>query len=210
MTTQPERTGQLHRHNHDDPEQWRKPAFIEEWVGKDDARTQDRVQPMRDALATTPYGADDELAALDVGAGYGMFASEVLRAFPNAVVTLQDVSEPMFDIARERFADHLSHMRFVLSDLGKPEWVAGIGGPFDLAVSSIAIHNLYDEGLIARVYKDIHGLLKPGGTFINIDHIAKAGGPEGQVRWLREAGFASVDCFMIGERNARLTARKAS
>ena len=209
MTSQPERVAK-HRHNHDDPEQWRDRAFVGEWVGKDDARDRDRVQTMRDALATTPYGADDELAALDVGAGYGMFASEVLRAFPNAVVTLQDVSEPMFEIARERFADHLAQMRFVVSDLSQPSWTSEIGGPFDLAVSSIAIHNLYDEALIARVYADVHGLLKPGGTFINIDHIAKAGGPEGQVRWLREAGFESVDCFMIGERNARLSARKAS
>ncbi len=209
MTSQPEGVAK-HRNNHDDPEQWRTPAFVGEWVGKDDARDRNRVQPMRDALATTPYGADDELAALDVGAGYGMFASEVLRAFPNAVVTLQDVSEPMFEIARERFADHLAQMRFVVSDLSQPSWTSEIGGPFDLAVSSIAIHNLYDEALIARVYADVHGLLKPGGTFINIDHIAKAGGPEGQVRWLREAGFESVDCLMIGERNARLSARKAS
>ncbi len=209
MTSEPARTGQ-HRHNHDDPEQWRDSGFVGEWVGKDDARPRPRAEQMRDALATTPYGADDELAALDVGAGYGMFASEVLRAFPNAVVTLQDVSEPMFEIARERFADRLAQMRFVLSDLSQPSWTSEIGGPFDLAVSSIAIHNLYDEALIARVYADVHGLLKPGGTFINIDHIAKAGGPEGQVRWLREAGFASVDCFMIGERNARLSARKAS
>ena len=208
MTSQPERVAQ-HRHNHDDPEQWRKPAFIEEWVGKDDARSGDRAQPMRDALAATPFAGDDALAALDVGAGYGMFASEVLRAFPNAVVTLQDVSEPMFEIARERFADHLTHFKFVCSDLKKADWASEIGGPFDLAVSSIAIHNLYDEALIARVYEDVHGLLKPGGTFINIDHIGKAGGPEGQLRWLREAGFETVDCFMIGERNARLSARKA-
>ena len=209
MTSQPERVGQ-HRHNHDDPEQWRKSSFIDEWVEKDDASTRDRVQPMRDALAATPYGGDDELAALDIGAGYGMFASEVLRAFPNAVVTLQDVSEPMFELARSRFADHISRFRFARSDLSKPEWTAEVGGPFDLAVSSIAIHNLYDEALIARVYEDVHGLLKPGGTFINIDHIARAGGADGQVRWLRDAGFASVECFMISERLARLSAQKPS
>ena len=48
-----------------------------------------------------------------------------------------------------------------------------------------------------------------GEQSINIDHIGKVGGPEGQVRWLREAGFDTVDCFMIGENNARLSARKA-
>ena len=208
MTSEPARTGQ-HRHNHDDPEQWRDAAFVGEWVGKDDGRPQDRVQVMRDALAATGYGGDDALAAMDIGAGYGLFASEVLRAFPNATVTLQDVSEPMFEIARERFADHVSHMRFALCDLGKTAWTSEVGGPFDLAVSSIAIHNLYDESLIARVYKDVYGLLKPGGTFINIDHIGRVGGAEGQTRWLRDAGFDQVECVEIARNLARLSAVKA-
>ena len=208
MTSQPERV--QHRRGHDDPEHWREPAFVGEWVSKDDERPQDRVEPMRDALAATPYRSDEALAALDVGAGYGLFASEVLRAFPNAVVTLQDVSEPMFEIARERFADQLPRMRFARSDLNALDWTSGAGGPFDLAVSSIAIHNLYDEALIARVYADVHGLLKPGGTFINIDHIARVGGAEGQMGWLRDAGFASVECIAISERLARLFARKAA
>ena len=208
MTSQPEQVGR-HRRGHDDPENWREPVFVSEWVAKDDERPKDRVQPMRDALAATSYGAAEALAALDVGVGYGMFASEVLRAFPNAVVTLQDVSEPMFEIARKRFADQVTQMRFVRSDLSKPGWTSEVGGPFDLAVSSIAIHNLYDEALIARVYKDVHGLLKSGGTFINIDHIARAGGAEGQMGWLYDAGFTTVECVAISERLARLSAHKA-
>lgn len=208
MTSEPVQAGQ-HRRNHDDPEQWRNATFVGEWVDKDDGRPQDRVQPMRDALAATGYGGDDALSAMDIGAGYGLFASEVLRAFPNATVTLQDVSEPMFEIARKRFADHASHMRFALCDLGTSAWTSEVGGPFDLVVSSIAIHNLYDESAIARVYNDVHGLLKPGGTFINVDHIQRVGGPEGQTQWLRDAGFAQVDCVEIARNLTRLSARKA-
>ena len=88
--------------------------------------------------------------------------------------------------------------------------MSAIGGPFDLAVSSIAIHNLYNDGLIAQVYKDIFDLLKPGGTFINLDHIRRVGGVEGQTAWLRDAGFAEVDCIEVTTRIARLQARKAS
>ena len=208
MTDQPERD-RRHGHGHDDPEHWREPEFIREWVSKDDERPNDRTQPMREALAATAYAEDEVTTALDVGAGYGLFASEVLRAFPNAVVTLQDVSEPMFEIARERLADQLPRLRFVRSDLSTRDWTSEIGGPFDLAVSSIAIHNLYDEGRIAQVYKDIHDLLKPGGTFINLDHIRRVGGVEGQTAWLREAGFAEVDCVEVTQGVARLSARKA-
>ena len=208
MTSQPEEV-RPHRRNHDDPDQWRSTEFVDEWVSKDDERENDRVGPMREALAATPFAKDQEIRALDVGAGHGMFASEVLRAFPNAVVTLQDVSEPMFGIARERLAAQIDHLRFVLSDLGKPDWTSDLGGPFDLAVSSIAIHNLYDHELIARVYGDIHDALKPGGTFINLDHVRRVGGIEGQTAWLRDAGFADVDCVQISRSLTRLSARKA-
>ena len=208
MTSEPQPVGR-HRNRHDDPEQWREPRFVGEWVSKDDERGTERTQQMRDALAATPFAEDDSIVALDVGAGYGLFASEVLKAFPNAVVTLQDVSEPMFEIARERLADQVDRLRFVRSDWGTPGWTSEVGGPFDLAVSSIAIHNLYDEGLIAQLYKDIHDLLKPGGTFVNLDHVRRVGGIEGQSAWLRDAGFAAVDCVAVTERLARLSARKA-
>lgn len=209
MTSQQEET-RRQGNGHDDPERWRERAFIDSWVKEDDERPNDRLEPMREALAATPYPKDEPLLALDIGAGHGMFAGEVLRAFPKATVTLQDVSEPMFDIARERLADSLEQLRFVQGDLTKREWTSGIGGPFDLAVSSIAIHNLYNDGLIAQVYKDIFDLLKPGGTFINLDHIRRVGGVEGQTAWLRDAGFAEVDCIEVTTRIARLQARKAS
>jgi ubiquinone/menaquinone biosynthesis C-methylase UbiE len=208
MTSSPTPAGP-HANRHDEADQWREADFINAWVTKDDGRPNDRLEPMREALAATPYAKDAAIRALDVGAGYGMFASEVLKAFPNAVVTLQDVSEPMFDISRERLADQLAQLRFVRSDMSTSAWVDELDGPFDLAVSSIAIHNLYDDGHIARVYKEIHDVLKPGGTFINLDHIRRVGGVEGQTAWLRDAGFTEVQCLEVSSNISRLTARKA-
>ena len=209
MTNQASEPGK-HQNSHDDPELWRTASFVEQWVDKDDLRPNDRLDPMRAALAAMPYAKGESIQALDIGAGHGLFASEVLRAFPNAVVTLQDVSEPMFDIARQRLANSLGQLRFVHSDLSTAEWTSALGGPFDLAVSSIAIHNLYDLGLIAGVYRGVYAVLKPGGTFINLDHLRRVGGADGHVAWLREAGFTEVSCVTITERLERLSARKAS
>jgi ubiquinone/menaquinone biosynthesis C-methylase UbiE len=164
---------------------------------------------MKEALALMPFDRAQALSAVDIGAGYGLFASEILTAFPFVTVTLQDVSEPMNDLGRTRLAEHADRIRFVRSDLSSPSWTASLGGQFDLAVSSIAIHNLYDLGRIAQVYSEIHEVLKPGGAFINLDHISRVGGVEGQTDWLRQAGFVEVECVEITERLARLSGKKA-
>ena len=39
--------------------------------------------------------------------------------------------------------------------------------------------------------------------------IHRVGGPEGQTQWLRDAGFAQVDCVEIARNLTRLSARKA-
>ena len=57
----------------------------------------------------------------------------------------------MFDIPRQRLATNHSQLRFVHSDLSASGWASALGEPFDLAVSSIAIHNLYDLDLIAEL-----------------------------------------------------------
>ena len=68
MTSQQEET-RRQGNGHDDPERWRERAFIDSWVKEDDERPNDRLEPMREALAATPYPRDEALLALDIGAG---------------------------------------------------------------------------------------------------------------------------------------------
>lgn len=162
---------------------------------------------------------------LDLGAGTGLLSAEVLAAFPQATVELLDGSEPMLAEAGERLgaavgAVHVADMAGPLPD-----------GPFDAVVSALAIHHLEHEAkrvLMGRV----HGILRPGGVFVNAEQVAaptpeltevyerrwaeecRALGAteqeladtrermrhdrcldvEPQLRWLRQAGFAPVDC----------------
>lgn len=129
---------------------------------------------------------------LDVGAGYGFITEEVLRAFPRARVTLQDFSDLMLARAREhlvKFADQLS---FVLADLTDSTWSDRVGGPFDLIVSGIAIHNLRAADKIVAVYRDVAGLLKPGAPFLDYDLFAQYGGIETHIGMTQEAGITRV------------------
>jgi ubiquinone/menaquinone biosynthesis C-methylase UbiE len=143
-------------------------------------------------LSFAPFPPEAVLEVLDVGAGYGVVSEEVLQAFPAARITLQDYSQPMLDRARQRLADHSGRLRYVLCDLVDPSWPQQVGGPFDLAVSAIAIHNLRNPEKIFACYRGIHDVLKPGGCFLNCDRFVE--GIEPHLAALREAGFGDVGC----------------
>jgi ubiquinone/menaquinone biosynthesis C-methylase UbiE len=132
----------------------------------------------------------------------------VLEAFPAARVTLQDYSKPMLDRARQRLADHSDRFRYVLCDLTDTSWPQQTGGPFDLAVSAIAIHNLRDPKKIFACYRAIHGLLKPGGCFLNCDRFVEGVVPH--LTELRGGGFDRVECPWQDPPRAIIIARRTA
>ena len=99
-------------------------------------------------------------------------------------------------------------MKYVVGDLRDPRWTDGVGGPFDLAVSAIAIHNLRDLGQIAACYRAVAGILKPAGVFLNYDLFGLIGGIDAQMETIREGGFAAVDCLWQEGRLAIIRARE--
>ena len=147
-----------------DHHDWQSAGYVDSWIERDLGRDEERRRRLRQMLAVAPHAPDAEIAVIDVGGGYGVVTEEVLRAFPRAVVTLQDYSPPMLDRARRRLAAHGDRVRYAACDLRDPSWIAAVGGPFDLAVSAIAIHNLRDRGQIAACYRAIAGLLTPTGS----------------------------------------------
>jgi trans-aconitate methyltransferase len=144
------------------------------------------------APATPAFARDARLAVIDVGAGYGAVTEELLALFPAAEITLQDYSQPMLAEAHRRLAAHAAQLRTVVSDLTDPAWPGAVGGPFDLAVSAIVLHNLRNEEQIFACYRAIRGLLRPGGWFLDYDLFFD--GVEPHLNVMREAGFVSVEC----------------
>jgi hypothetical protein len=104
---------------------------------------------------------------------------------------LQDYSQPMLGAARRRLADHAAQLHYVTIDLTDPGWPGAVGGPFDLAVSAIALHNLGEAAKIFACYRAIHDLLRPGGRFLDYDLFFQ--GVEGHIAEMRAAGF-TVEC----------------
>jgi ubiquinone/menaquinone biosynthesis C-methylase UbiE len=174
------------------PHDWHSTDYVAKWITRDVARDPERRPRLRQMLSFAPFPRDAELKVLDVGAGYGAVSEEVLHAFPAARVALQDYSQPMLDRARERLADRSEQLRYLVCDLADPSWPQQVGGPFDLAVSAIALHNLRDPAKIFACYGAIHDLLKPGGCFLNCDRFVD--GVEPHLAELRKAGFDRVEC----------------
>lgn len=109
----------------------------------------------------------------DLGCGNGFLASAILSRYPTALGFLVDFSEPMLKEARQNLESYAPQLRFVLADLGDHDWIHLIekSAPFDAVVSGYAIHHLTDERK-RQLYREIFGLLAPGGVFVNLDHVS--------------------------------------
>ncbi|MDQ0246990.1 tRNA (cmo5U34)-methyltransferase [Bacillus fengqiuensis] len=104
-------------------------------------------------------------SVLDIGSGTGLFSSFIREKYPQATITLIDLSEKMMDAARTRFADDFK-INYILADYTEHEF----GSTFDIVISSLSIHHLSDEEK-RNLYHKIFSLLNTDGIFINADQV---------------------------------------
>ena len=186
------------------PHDWHSQAYVSDWIAHDRARDPVRRPRLRGMIEAAPFARDAPIAVLDVGAGFGAVTEELLQVFPAATVTLQDYSEPMLAAAHRSLADHAEQLRYVVCDLTDPAWPSAVGGPFDLAVSAICLHNLMDYAKIYACYRGVRGLLRPGGWFLDYDLFFN--GVEPHLEAMRAAGFNVVEARWQEDRHAILAA----
>lgn len=110
---------------------------------------------------------------VDLGCGNGILAKAILAHYPQAKGVLVDFSEPMLSEAKTQLSDYASSLRFALGDFGVKEWIHSVSAeaPFDVIVSGLAIHHQPDKRK-KELYAEIFNFLKPGGVFINMEHVA--------------------------------------
>ncbi|WP_338751136.1 class I SAM-dependent methyltransferase [Bacillus sp. FJAT-52991] len=104
-------------------------------------------------------------SVLDIGAGTGLFSAFLKEKFPQAQLTLIDLSEKMLEIAKKRF-NH-EEIRYVTADYTKYQFEEQT---FDIIISSLSIHHLSDEEK-RKLYQNVYKWLNPGGIFINADQV---------------------------------------
>jgi ubiquinone/menaquinone biosynthesis C-methylase UbiE len=112
---------------------------------------------------------------LDLGSGSGLLSIAILTRHPEAKATLVDFSEPMMEAARDLLGEDSNLPSFILADLNSSNWVEQVGGemPYDAIVSGFTLHHLSNERK-AAIYAELIRLLRPGGMFINVEHVSSA------------------------------------
>jgi tRNA (cmo5U34)-methyltransferase len=190
--------------------EWRKREHVDRYL----ARAEGFPHKAEGENVLLDHVPRDARRILDLGSGDGRLLALLRADRPKSVGVAVDVSEPMLERARERFAG--APVDLIEHDLAEPFPDLG---HFDAVVSSFAIHHLEDERK-RSVYAEVFELLEPGGVFANLEHVASPtprlhrrfyealGYPsdwedpsnrladmESQLHWLREIGFEDVDCY---------------
>lgn len=114
-------------------------------------------------VAPEPGREGEPLRILDLGAGTGMLSAVVAEHFPQARFTLFDFSPRMLEQARGILGEGIEVLTGDMYE-GIPE------GPWDAVISALAIHHMTDPGKRA-VYESVFRELRPGGIFVNAEHI---------------------------------------
>ncbi|MCL6472640.1 MAG: class I SAM-dependent methyltransferase [Firmicutes bacterium] len=111
---------------------------------------------------------------LDLGCGDGVLGRAIMAQYPNAGGVFLDLSEPMLNTAKQKIGER-SNACFVLQDFSNEDWVHAVENkaPFDVIVSGFAIHHQPDIRKKA-LYQEIFDLLRPGGLFLHLEHVASA------------------------------------
>ncbi|HEX5837950.1 MAG TPA: class I SAM-dependent methyltransferase [Anaerolineales bacterium] len=153
-------------------EVWKLPEIVIRFLSYRAAipLAQEQIGVMMSILKSRPEPVE---SFLDLGCGDGILGAAILGEHPSARGVLVDFSGPMLQQAREQLREYSDQLTFENLDYGDPAWTGRIGGPFDAVVTGYSIHHQPDSRKYA-IYQEIFSLLKPGGWFVNIEHVSSA------------------------------------
>ena len=153
------------------------PAAAATWIARWDrqqevylADREDRFTALIDAVEAGT-GRPDPLI-LDLGCGPGSLARRLLARIPAATVIAVDADPVTLALGRAAYAG-LPGLRFHDVDLRAAGWERDLGtgpGQVDAVVSTTALHWLNATEL-RGLYQVLARLLRPGGLFLNGDHL---------------------------------------
>ncbi|HEY6493909.1 MAG TPA: class I SAM-dependent methyltransferase [Trebonia sp.] len=154
------------------------PAAARDWIARWDRQQEvylpdreDRFTALIDAVEAGA-GRQDPLV-IDLGCGPGSLAVRLLGRLPAATVLAVDADPVTLALGGAAYAD-LPGLRFLDVDVRAPGWESRLGRepgrPADAVVSTTALHWL-NAAELRELYRVVAGLLRPGGLFLDGDHL---------------------------------------
>jgi SAM-dependent methyltransferase len=183
---------------------WQESAWQESWDRQQEAYLPGREERFAamldvvDAITVDAVTNGRPVRVLDLAGGTGSISLRVLRRFPHATTTLVDVDPVVLAIARGSLNGSLGGRSTVLStDLRTPSWAEALPHhDYDAVLTATALHWLEPDRL-STLYGEIREVLRPGGVFINADHMP-------------DDGLPGLSTRLAARARARRTARHAA
>lgn len=148
------------------------PGLLRRW----DAQQEGYV-PEREARFTAMFDPlakllPDSFVVVDLACGPGSMSQRLLARFPGARAIAVDVDPAMLAVGRGALGTVGGRLSWIQADLAAPDWHGALGDVVvDAVLSTTALHWL-EPSVLVRIYRDIHRILRPGGVFLNGDHMA--------------------------------------
>ncbi|HEV7758491.1 MAG TPA: class I SAM-dependent methyltransferase [Acidimicrobiales bacterium] len=206
-------------------------AWAEAWQASWD-RQQEGYMPDRELRFAALLDVVEAVAGprplvLDLACGTGSITRRLLDRFPGARSIAVDIDPALLTIAGATFAGD-ERVRIVRADLASPDWTHALPEtPVDAVVTATALHWI-PEPMLRRLYRDLAGVVRPGGVAANVDHMVTAELPrlavalrnveerhrerqmaDGRPGWAAWWDLAAADPLLaeaVAERNARFPA----
>jgi len=159
-------------------------AWLDRWDRMQERYLVARSERFRLIADVVAACVGDGCRIVDLGCGTGSLSAVLLGRLPDARVVGIDLDSTLLPLAERRLERFASRATLLRADLRDPLRMEAVPGPFDAAVSATALHWVSADTL-SRLYRDLAGLLRPGGVFLNADHVASES-PVVQEHWLRE------------------------
>lgn len=116
------------------------------------------------------YATPQATELLDIGCGAGNYTLKMLGKIPNLNCTLNDLSMPMLEKAKERVSPQTKGTVTIIQDdmrnLDLP------ANHFDIILAAATLHHLRDDDDWELMFAKLYKALKPGGSFWVSDLIA--------------------------------------
>jgi tRNA (cmo5U34)-methyltransferase len=116
------------------------------------------------------YANSNATELLDIGCGAGNYTLKMLNKIPNLNCTLNDLSMPMLQRAKERVSLQTNGTVSILQ-----EDMRNLDLPnehFDIILAAATLHHLRDDNDWELMFSKIYRALKPGGSFWVSDFIS--------------------------------------
>lgn len=146
-----------------------------DWVARWDRQQEryavdreERFTVIADVVEQATEGQDGPLV-VDLGSGPGSLSLRLAARLPRARIIAADIDPLLLELGRSHRSEAV---RFVEVLIGRPGWIEALelDRPLDAAVSSTALH-YPDPRTLREIYRDLAGVLRPGGVLVNGDHL---------------------------------------